>query len=1804
MKTLLLQSGYSLSSANNVWSKSDYRGIAYSDGDEVELRIAGIVSDATDLSVLSTELRQHATDWPSVYHLSSTRANILRPFQEFLIGADVLEIGAGCGAITRYLGECGANVLALEGTPRRAAIARSRTRDLPNVEVVTDSFDAFSWEEKFDVITLIGVLEYANLFTPGANPAISMLHRARAMLKPQGKLIIAIENQLGLKYFAGAPEDHLGQSMYGIEGRYRADQPQTYGRKALGDMLTQVGYKDTQFFAPFPDYKLPVSIVTEGGFSSEAFDAGALAWQSVRRDPQLPHYLAFSPELVWPTLVENDVALDLANSFLVMANNGAQAHTNSSVLAYHYSTERASGYCKETRFLQTDTGSVELQYQLLSPDTLSSYRSQLIKFSVPHTANYVSGTVLSWELIRIVTRDGWHIDEVGAFIKRYLRIVTSLVSSGTAPVDIDSVNTPLPGMCFDLVPQNIVMSADGTYQAIDSEWVLNGDIPAGWLVFRTLLLLAQTVTRFGSTASAFNDTRIGFFRAAFQSAGLSVDEEGIKSFGYMEAAVQAEVSQRPVEAFINWWSDSPLLRHGVFQVMNEHAHKLTNLNQIVAERDGEIANLNQVVANLNQVVTQCEQQLAIRDREIIDGNRSFEAIRASTSWKVTAPLRYVSSTAQKLRIVTPKARNVRAILTMLPQLLHHGGGPKATIGKAIHVLQREGLAGVKIRLINFLIHQATNQVGFTGLSSQKNLNISIIPYYIDPRLDSTVAACSGDTTVAVHLHLYNTNNLNECYSYLNNIPLHYDLYVSISNSADAESILNEFKNLLNKATNIFVEPVPEQGEDIAPLIVQFGKRLTKYEIVAHVHNKVNPQTNDLTNWMQDSFIKLMGPSNSSGGRVAHIISLLQTTAKIIFPETYTQSLGSGGGWDTNGKFENHILEKYTHFSIDNFLNIEFSENSMFWARTSCLKDLLSLPLSYNDFPFNSSTAEVARGHTYERVISIFASTHQGHYIRIHTGDSIKDYREYEDQHDYSTKVAHSDIKVLSYYLPQFHPIPENDLWHGKGFTEWTKVIAANPLFEGHYQQHIPHADIGYYLLDSPETLRRQADQMKKAGVHGQVFYHYWFAGKLILEDPAQLLLNTPDIQMPFCFCWANENWTRRWDGNENEILLGQNYSPQDAHDFIHYLIPFFKDPRYIMIEDRPVLFIYRPSSIPNAEEYLDIWERECKKNGIQRPYVVAVLTRGAINPNDFGMDAAVERVLHDWTDGAVPEIKDTLHTYRPFNGKVLSYSEVASFYMEQKEAKDFTYFRSLVPIWDNTARYGSEAYLLHGSTPQRFQEWMESSIAYTQATLPPDRRFVLVNAWNEWAEGAHLEPDTRYGYSYLNSIGRALSGIQYTEKRDYECSIPVGMKVHLSFSTLVLDQLKADSLLQQRFIHCLLQSSIFNTCSISINTPDLLKYLPSTILSGSVDSDFVFEFRKVTYFDSLVLEKLLEKSYATGSTVIGNSYDDDSPLVNVTANGSVHSSVAYCASLIVIPSNATRGSYKNCRMRTDARCYAAYPSHRLNGNKPVVTTIIRFHKSGDLSELKNALYCLYAMKDCVVIPLIAAQDLDSDKIVALKNMLKNFAWSEGFEPQVHLYHSPDGKGDLRSRMLNESLKQVKTRYAAFLDFDDLLMPSAYDWLIRRLQDTGKAVSFGRVYSTSYDSEATLLLERRRAFEYGYSYETYVQHNHAPVHSFMLDIEKLNVSQISYFDDHRYMEDYFLTLQLFTEESADWESLKENHYIGDYIHSINRSHTLAFSDEQIRQALFSNPEYMLCEERINEMRRLAVQRRSSAKSLSC
>jgi len=1048
-------------------------------------------------------------------------------------------------------------------------------------------------------------------------------------------------------------------------------------------------------------------------------------------------------------------------------------------------------------------------------------------------------------------------------------------------------------------------------------------------------------------------------------------------------------------------------------------------------------------------------------------------------------------------------------------------------------------------------------------------------------------------TLAVHLHLHHIEALSELASYLDRLPVAFDLFVSVPEIADHTAIAEQLKQRIRKVTDIYVEGVPNRGGDIAPLIVQFGSRLLKYDVVGHFHTKKTSDTEHLGTWCREILGLLIGTQEAQSKRVSHLLSLLRSGAKIVFPEGQNTYVKDASGWSGNLALAQLVLERNTSLLISDFPVVDFPEDSMFWAQTRCLREFLQLPLQYEDFPEELTSPGGTLADALQRLILVFASLHPGQCIRLHQHDSIRDYRWYEDREHFQRKLVKPNIRILSYYLPQFHPIPENDLWHGEDFTEWTKVRAANPLFLGHYQQHIPHSDLGYYTLNSPKILRQQADMMQSAGVQGQVFYHYWFSGKLILEQPVKMLLDNPDIHMPFCFCWANENWTRRWDGNEEEILLRQSYSKDDAGAFIRYLIPFFSDQRYIRIDGRPLLFVYRPTNIPDVGQYLDAWAAECESAGLPKPFVAGVLTRGAVNPDDFGMDAGVERVLHDWTGGAVEDISPDLVPYRPLKcARVLPYAEVARHYRQSGKQKPFTYFRSLVPNWDNSARYGRAGHLLHGSTPQLFQQWLEDSIQYTEATLPADRQFIIINAWNEWAEGAHLEPDRRFGYAYLNSVGRALSGICYSDTLNLSVAVPPSDLIFLRLTEAMAAEFRDDENLLTAFRFCIAGTSILRQLVADDETAQLLGV-------GKLNSEatpsvrFKLEFRKPVLFDSRVIGKLVETACAAKSSVIiANAYGQTEELVQITGNGSTPSYSAYSAPVALFPSKIGSDGYRNFRVRTDAHCFVS--GKKTGPDLPDVTTVVRFHDGGDLKLLQRTLLCLAAMTACKVTPLVAAQDLSVAQATDLDALVNFLPWAPGITPRVQHFTSVNG-ADIRSLMLNKSLQDVQTRYAAFLDFDDLLMPHAYEWLHGRLHTTGKAIAIARVFDALYDPKSEMLLERNRNYQYGYSYDDFFTVNVAPLHSFMLDLSKLKVSNLMFFEDQRFLEDYLLLLQLVTRDNTDWNGLAQNIYIGDYVRFTDNRNTLAIADPHRSEAVRQSPDYLLSERRISDLKSILKRR---------
>lgn len=1068
---------------------------------------------------------------------------------------------------------------------------------------------------------------------------------------------------------------------------------------------------------------------------------------------------------------------------------------------------------------------------------------------------------------------------------------------------------------------------------------------------------------------------------------------------------------------------------------------------------------------------------------------------------------------------------------------------------------------------------------------ERSYDLTSVPFYLENSSHIDIATSITDMRIGVHLHLYYVEMLDTIAEYLANIPIPFDLYISSPHLINHDETKSLLIDRVQNVKFIEIRSVPNRGRDLAPFIIEYGDILQDYDAICHIHTKKSDHTKELASWGDNIFRSLLG----SQDHVKKILTLLKNDAKIVYPNDQNHYIKDPTGWAENHEIAKILLDNYLDIDISHFPRTVFPEGSMFWARKEGINSFLEMPLEWEDFPEEPIPTDGTLAHALERIIFISSCSVPGKIVKIIEKNNSHDKLYYEEKKSYLNKIKEESIKILSFYLPQFHPIPENDEWHGEGFTEWTKVTASTPLFKNHYQQHIPHEDIGYYLLDSPKILKKQAALMSDAGVYGQIFYHYWFSGKLILEEPVKILLENNDIDMPFCFCWANENWTKRWDGNDNEVLLSQNYSREDAKGFIDYLVPFLKDDRYIKIDGRPVLYIYRPSSIPDPAEYIEIWNTVCAEHGIPPLYITAILTRGAHDPRDYGMDGALERVLHDWTDGNAPEIKQNLHHYWPVNGSVLNYSDVADYYSKQTDSKNFNYYRSLVPTWDNTARYGSEAFIVHDSTPEKFQTWLEHSIEYTKANLPEDRHLIVVNAWNEWAEGAHLEPDTQFGYAYLNSVGRALSRIKYADDK-INLDLKSKKTIEIEIPEYLTNSLELDKYLSFKFFQHLADAIKISKQTVYIRNAralELLKAFKCNLKNSATTTDCKIQFRKVALIqDNFITELLKTHLSFKDSVIISNDYGMNHNLQSFYGHDAVSSESAYNNSVLLIPNNRLSDTYK---ISHKARAFSTQICTTPIENTPQITTIIRLHKNDNFSELKNALMSLSAVHSCIVKPTICAQDLTPHQLKELARICEKFYYTGFNEIQINKFSSKNKSGDIRAKLLHEGIKTAKTRYLAFLDHDDLMMADSYAYLINRLNITGKAASFGRVYDTSYESGNEKFLKRNKTYEYGTSHEEFLEVNHAPLHSFLVDLSQIDIASIHYFEDQKFMEDYYLTLQIFNKQNTDWASLYENFYIGDYIHCTDRLHTLAITDTNERESVIVNAEFEKCKNRIQDLK---------------
>ena len=342
--------------------------------------------------------------------------------------------------------------------------------------------------------------------------------------------------------------------------------------------------------------------------------------------------------------------------------------------------------------------------------------------------------------------------------------------------------------------------------------------------------------------------------------------------------------------------------------------------------------------------------------------------------------------------------------------------------------------------------------------------------------------------------------------------------------------------------------------------------------------------------------------------------------------------------------------------------------------------------------------------------------------------------------------------LVAFYLPQFHTIPENDAWWGKGFTEWRNVARALPQFEGHAQPRLP-GDLGFYDLRNPQVMRDQARLAREYGIGAFCFYFYWFGGKTLLESPLQQWLEDASIDLPFCLCWANENWSRRWDGRGEDILIAQSHSPEDDLAFIAHVARYLHDPRYLRVDGKPLLLVYRPGLLPDAAATAQRWRTWCRDNGIGEIFIAYVQGFERPDPRDIDFDAAVEFPPNLSTP---PDLTAQLQLINPdYSGQALDWRVVASDYRE-RDLPNYRLFPGVNCGWDNEPRRAGQGRTYLHASPQMYGEWLHHTITLRLQAVAPTQRLVFINAWNEWAEGAVLEPDARLGHALLHATRQAL----------------------------------------------------------------------------------------------------------------------------------------------------------------------------------------------------------------------------------------------------------------------------------------------------------------------------------------------------------------------------------------------------------------------------------------------------------------
>jgi len=471
---------YFYDSEKKVYRKNGFHSISYSDGDTTENEIFKILTETQDVSCGSDELQMRIHDWPTEYHLSWARSNLLIPLN-LSKKSKVLELGCGCGAITRYLGENTAEVVSVEGSLNRAKIASLRCRDLDNVKIYCDNISDFKTEDKFDVVTLIGVLEYSRKYIHADDPIAACLACARSFLNDGGILVLAIENQLGLKYFNGFPEDHTGEPFFGVNDLYSQKSVVTFGSHELESILLDAGFLNTEWYYPFPDYKLPQFILSAKGNDHPKFNLENFLCEHASPKHSINYITSFFENRAWAVIARNKLIPAFSNSFLIVASpyDFTQKEPNNNLLGVSFNSLRKRVFVTRTNITSSSRNEIEVSKSLLFSlhDGAEGSVNGFHHSPLPKS-KYHEGTSLALQFVREVSAGNFSPDSIKIWLN-YLFQQTNYD---------DGILSYIPGNYLDCTPRNLVKNDDGQINYFDDEWVMNDPIPIAWVIIRGLAI--------------------------------------------------------------------------------------------------------------------------------------------------------------------------------------------------------------------------------------------------------------------------------------------------------------------------------------------------------------------------------------------------------------------------------------------------------------------------------------------------------------------------------------------------------------------------------------------------------------------------------------------------------------------------------------------------------------------------------------------------------------------------------------------------------------------------------------------------------------------------------------------------------------------------------------------------------------------------------------------------------------------------------------------------------------------------------------------------------------------------------------------------------------------------------------------------------------------------------------------------------------------------------------------------------------------------------------------------------------------